>query len=130
VNIPFRKLTRRELPEFLGEHGYQVSLHTLNRLCGPAGNGGPPPAGVWGTRILYDAREALAWAEQRAGIKKSPAPHDIARILQEAGAIQEWPDVIALCERVSTLTASLPPFARQRLCEHVTDLIRESLERP
>ena len=65
-----RKLTRRQSAEFLTEAGYPTSIHLLNRLCGPAVNQGPPPAGRWGARDLYAPDQLLAWAERRAGIKE------------------------------------------------------------
>jgi hypothetical protein len=56
-------LTRRELAEYLGKHGFPISLHTLNRLC--VRDGGPQAAGIWGGQILYEPDKALAWARTR-----------------------------------------------------------------
>jgi hypothetical protein len=61
-----RKRTRRELALFLTEHGYPISVNTLNRLCQPSVAQGPPVAGRWGSRDLYDDATLLEWAEERA----------------------------------------------------------------
>src|SRR5271166_3094852 len=55
-----RKRTRRELAQFLTEHGYPIRINTLNRLCQPSVGQGPPPCGKWGSRDLYDDAMALA----------------------------------------------------------------------
>jgi hypothetical protein len=59
-----RKRTRRELVPFLLEHGYPTSFNTLNRLASLGE--GPPVAGRWGSRDLYDDGPVLEWAEERA----------------------------------------------------------------
>ena len=56
-------LTRRELAGYLGQHGYPISKHTVNKLC--ARDEGPPAAGIWGGQFLYDPAKALAWARTR-----------------------------------------------------------------
>jgi hypothetical protein len=56
-------LTRRVLADYLGKHGFPISLHTLNRL-GARGDG-PPAAGIWGGQFLYDPVKTLAWARSR-----------------------------------------------------------------
>lgn len=58
-------LTRRELAAFLTEHGFPISKSTLDKLSMPAINEGPPAAGFWGNRALYDPDRALAWAKKR-----------------------------------------------------------------
>ena len=63
-----RKLTRREAAKFLTEKGYPTSRHTLNRLCAPAVNQGPPPVGKWGNRELFTEPVLLEWAEERSAI--------------------------------------------------------------
>ena len=70
MNTTSRKLSRRELAAYLTEHGYPISVHTLNRLCGPAVNQGPQPAGQWGNRHIYDPPTGLEWAERRAGVNR------------------------------------------------------------
>ena len=57
-----RYLTRRELAEYLTQRGFKMSYSTLLRL---AMRNGPPPAGYWGNRALYDPEKALAWAKRR-----------------------------------------------------------------
>ena len=65
-----RKLTRRELAAFLTANGYKISANTLDRICVPARNQGPPRAGRWGSRDLYDPEQCLEWAERRAGVDR------------------------------------------------------------
>jgi hypothetical protein len=61
-----RRLTRKELAAFLrDEHGYPVGDSTINKLCAPTVNEGPPVVGWWGNRPLYDPDEGVAWAEAR-----------------------------------------------------------------
>jgi hypothetical protein len=60
-----KRLTRGQLVSLLHEHGYPIGKSTLDKLCMPAINEGPPVAAWWGRRPLYDADEALAWAEKR-----------------------------------------------------------------
>jgi hypothetical protein len=68
-----RKRTRRELALFLTDNGYPISINTLNRLCQPSVGQGPPTCGRWGSRVLYDDVECLAWAQRRAGINPEQA---------------------------------------------------------
>jgi hypothetical protein len=58
-------LTRRELAEFLSENGYPISVSTLAKLAMPSRDEGPPHAGFWGNRALYDPEKGLAWAKKR-----------------------------------------------------------------
>jgi hypothetical protein len=58
-------ITRQEIPSFLKEHGYPVSISTLDKLTAPARGEGPKPAGIWGNRHLYRPRDVLAWAKNR-----------------------------------------------------------------
>jgi hypothetical protein len=63
-----RFLTRRELHEFLREHGCPIGWSTLTKLAAPACGKGPPVAGYWpgqggNERSLYRPAEALAWAQ-------------------------------------------------------------------
>jgi hypothetical protein len=60
-----RFLTRRQLVEFLNEHGYPISLSTLAKLAMPSCGEGPVPEGTWGNRLLYHPSKALRWAEGR-----------------------------------------------------------------
>jgi hypothetical protein len=63
---PKKRLTRRQLAAFLREtHGIPLGDSTLDKLCMPTVNRGPPIVGWWGRRPLYDPDEALAWAEAR-----------------------------------------------------------------
>jgi hypothetical protein len=58
-----RRMTRQELAEFLSARGFKISRSTLAKLA--MSKEGPPPAGRWGTRLLYSPTIALRWAEQR-----------------------------------------------------------------
>jgi hypothetical protein len=58
-------LTRAELAEFLTAKGYPISVSTLAKLSMPSRGEGPPKAGFWGNRALYDPERALAWAAKR-----------------------------------------------------------------
>jgi hypothetical protein len=62
-----RYLTRRQLAKFLSEHGFPIGKSTLDKLAMPSrgGDEGPPAAGFWGNRALYDPDKALAWAKKR-----------------------------------------------------------------
>jgi hypothetical protein len=58
-------LTRRELAKFLTERGFPISKSTLDKLAMPSRDEGPPHAGFWGNRALYDPDKSLAWARKR-----------------------------------------------------------------
>jgi hypothetical protein len=58
-------LTRRELAEFLSGNGFPISASTLDKLAMSSRSEGPPAAGFWGNRALYDPNKALAWAKDR-----------------------------------------------------------------
>jgi hypothetical protein len=60
-----KRVTRGQLVSLLREHGYPIGKSTLDKLCMPAINEGPPVAAWWGRRPLYDPDEALTWAEKR-----------------------------------------------------------------
>jgi hypothetical protein len=67
VSTTERYLTRREIAQFLTEQGYPIGKSTIDRLSMPSRGSadGPPPAGFWGNRVLYDPNKALAWAKDR-----------------------------------------------------------------
>jgi hypothetical protein len=60
-----QRMTRRQIAKYLREHGVPVGDSTLDKLCMPTVNEGPPVAVWWGRRPLYDPADALAWAEGR-----------------------------------------------------------------
>jgi len=62
---PAEFLTRRQLVEFLRGRGFPLSLSTLAKMSMPSRAEGPPCAGVWGNRSLYDPTKALRWARSR-----------------------------------------------------------------
>ena len=57
--------TRPQLVQLLREHGYPFGKSTLDKLCAPAVNEGPPVDAWMGNRPLYAPAVALAWAESR-----------------------------------------------------------------
>jgi hypothetical protein len=65
-------LTRRQLVVYLNENGFPIGSGTISRLCSPAYNDGPPVAGWWGNRCLYDRQRALEWA--RAQVRSTGGP--------------------------------------------------------
>jgi hypothetical protein len=62
-----RYLTRREIAQFLTERGYPIGKSTIDKLSMPSRGSadGPPPAGFWGNKALYDPSKVLAWAKSR-----------------------------------------------------------------
>jgi hypothetical protein len=60
-------LTRREIPDFLAQHGYPIGRSTIDKLSMPSRGiyEGPKPAGIWGNRHLYRPAQVLAWARRR-----------------------------------------------------------------
>jgi hypothetical protein len=62
-----RYLTRREIAQFLTERGYPIGKSTIDKLSMPSRGSadGPPPAGFWGNKVLYDPSKVLAWAKSR-----------------------------------------------------------------
>jgi hypothetical protein len=49
--VAYRKslMTRERLRDYLEENGFPISLSTLNKLCAPMVNEGPPIADYWGS---------------------------------------------------------------------------------
>jgi hypothetical protein len=60
-----RYLTRRELAEFLTRRGFPISYSTLLKMSMPSRDDGPPAAGYWGNRALFDGERAITWARRR-----------------------------------------------------------------
>jgi hypothetical protein len=66
VELPPPELvTREELRQHLIKIGYPITAGTLNQLCAPSRNEGPPVAGYWGARAVYRLKDGLAWAHAR-----------------------------------------------------------------
>jgi len=59
------ELTRSQLAQFLTERGFPISKSTLDKLAMPSRDEGPPAAGFWDNRALYDPSKGLAWAQSR-----------------------------------------------------------------
>jgi hypothetical protein len=77
MNIP-RRMTRAQIGAHIRAHGFPISDSTMDKLCAPATDAGPPVAGWWGRRPLYDPDVALAWAEARI------CPPDLADTLKSS----------------------------------------------
>jgi hypothetical protein len=60
-----RRMTRAQVCAHIRAHGYPIGRSTMDKLCAPAINDGPPVAAWWGRRPLDDPDEALVWAEKR-----------------------------------------------------------------
>ena len=58
-------LTRHELADFLSSNGFPISKSTLDKLAMPSRGEGPPAAGFWANRALYEPSKALVWAKSR-----------------------------------------------------------------
>ena len=61
-NNPPPLMTRDQLREFLNSHGFPIGASSLDKLCMPSANQGPPVAAYWNNRPLYEAASSLAWA--------------------------------------------------------------------
>jgi len=62
---PQRRMTRKQLAEFLRQNGHPYGDSTLDKLCMPSVNQGPPIDPWLGRRPLYEPSAGLAWAETR-----------------------------------------------------------------
>jgi hypothetical protein len=62
-------LTRKQAVDRLRELGYPLTLSTANKLC--CTGLGPEPAGVFGSRDIYDEDVIVAWAQARAEAGKA-----------------------------------------------------------
>lgn len=60
-----RLLTRKQLAEFLTDHGYPIGRGTIQKMCSPGINTGPPTAAMWGRFPMHRPSEALEWARNR-----------------------------------------------------------------
>jgi hypothetical protein len=58
-------MTRQQTAQFLRDNGFPIGDGTFSRICSPAQAKGPPIAGWWNKRALYDPDVVLAWAEAR-----------------------------------------------------------------
>jgi hypothetical protein len=70
TDLPTHYLTRDQLHQLLVQHGFPLGRSTLDKLCAPAVNQGPPVEAMWPAgrgrnqyRPLYDAQIALDWAK-------------------------------------------------------------------
>jgi len=70
------RLTRDQAAVYLSMNGFPITLSTLEKLCAPAIDDGPPVAAWWGRRPLYDPAQCLAWARARLSSAPRPSPHN------------------------------------------------------
>jgi hypothetical protein len=73
TSVERRYLTRRQLADYLSASGFPISKSTLDKLAMPSRGEGPPLAGFWSNRALYDPAKALAWAKSRFRTNWRPA---------------------------------------------------------
>ena len=58
-------LTREELRQYINDAGIPLGASTLEKLCMPSRNEGPPVEAWWGARPLYNPERGLEWAKGR-----------------------------------------------------------------
>jgi hypothetical protein len=58
-------LTQTEIGPFLRERGFPYGNSTINKLCSPAINQGPPIDAYLGKRPLRTPEKVIEWAEAR-----------------------------------------------------------------
>jgi hypothetical protein len=68
-------MTREQLRLFLCEQGFPLGKSTLDKLCSPAFNEGPPVAAWWGKRSLHNPEDGLAWAKSRLSQGRGSLSH-------------------------------------------------------
>jgi hypothetical protein len=68
-------LTRDQVHQVLVQQGFPIGRSSLDKVCSPTVNKGPPVAAWWpgrgGDRPLYRRHEVLAWA--RTLLKSTPS---------------------------------------------------------
>lgn len=79
-----RLATRRQLLDHLHAHDFPIGRSTIDKLCAPAVNQGPPVAAWWGRRPLYDIDVAIGWARGRL-TAQCPPPRGSATTTTERG---------------------------------------------
>jgi hypothetical protein len=69
-DLPTHFLTRDQMHQLLVSRGYPLGRSTMDKICAPSVNQGPPVAAFFPAgrgrnrnRPLYEATSALAWAE-------------------------------------------------------------------
>jgi len=87
-----RRMTRKEIAAYLRQRGIPIGDSTLDKLCMPRVNEGPPVAAWWGRRPLYDPADALAWAEARIRPARSCASQQELAATHEGAPIAQPSD--------------------------------------
>jgi len=80
------RIPRTKLSEFLTSHGYPIGKGTIERICSPAQNKGPPIDAWWNGRALYDPDVVLQWAEARLTNTRRSFTNDGSRKSRKATA--------------------------------------------
>lgn len=60
-----RLLRRKELSGALHAAGFPIGAGTLDKLCAPSVNEGPPVEYWWGKQAIHDFDKAKNWARSR-----------------------------------------------------------------
>ena len=74
-----RRMTRKQLAQFLRATGHPYGDSTLDKLCMPSVNQGPPVDSWLGKRPLYEPGASLKWAEARLRPDKPSRPSNRGR---------------------------------------------------
>ena len=61
------------LAAYLTDEGFPTSVSTITKYCSPKIDKGPPKAGYWGAKPLFDPNRTLEWARSRSGINEHAA---------------------------------------------------------
>ncbi len=94
-------LTRKHGVDRLREVGIPITLSTMNKHC--AAGTGPEPAGVFGSRDLYEEDELLRWAQARIEAGKA------ARAAVKANKAADSPPAVADTEITPRRKRGRPP---------------------
>jgi hypothetical protein len=79
-------MTREQLRLFLCENGFPIGKSTMDKLCSPAINQGPPIEGWWGKRTLHSPERGLAWAKSRLSRTRGDLQNPVDPIINENAA--------------------------------------------
>ena len=105
-------LTRRQLVGYLNDNGFPIGRGTLNRLCSPAYDDGPPVAGWWGNRPVYEPARAIEWARARLRPKSGPITNTRLKATEPTGGQAGQRDVLQ-CEAGHRGSAELCRTSRE-----------------
>jgi hypothetical protein len=66
--------TRQQLLDHLHANGIPIGKSTLDKMCAPSVDLGPPVADWFGSRPLYDFDEAIGWAKSLLSAQRGALP--------------------------------------------------------